>query len=133
MNIDSVLAGLATTLNTSITGVTCYSTPPDNLHPPCIVAVLAGIDYHDTFEDEMTAQLEAVVFAHRVDAQAGHSALHQYAELTGDKSVHAAIYADRTLGGTVDDCTVTKAQAPEVINVAGTDYLAMRFSLEAMG
>ncbi len=133
MNIDSVLAGLATTLDTSITGVTCHPTPPDNLHPPCIVCVLTGVDYADTFDGEMSVQLEAVVFAHRVDAQAGHSALHQYAELTGSKSVWAAIGVDPTLSGTVDHCVLTAGQAPEVINVAGTDYLAMRFTLEAMG
>lgn len=133
MNIDDVLSGLAATLDASIKDTTCHATVPDKLTPPCIVCTIEGITYATTFEGEMVAALGATVVARRVDARAGQAKLHQYAELTGDKSIVAAIKADPTLDGTVDSAVVLSATPPGTVSVGGVDYIGMQFVLEAMG
>lgn len=104
---------------------------------PALVVMAPSIPaYHQTFVPASntirTVSLEVLALAAPVGAGSllvAQRRLNELADWTGDRSVFAALRADRTLGGVVGDCLV------EGFDVAGTEdvnaigYWAGRFRL----
>jgi hypothetical protein len=128
-SLESVQAGLADALRT-IVGLRVYDFPSDRIEPPAAVLSLPETPYDVTFggrTDEWTFPLWVLVA--KADDKASYGEMLGYLEAEGSKSIRAAIEADRTLGGACDTCAVTRAR-PLFATVAGTEFLAVEFTLE---
>jgi hypothetical protein len=93
-----------------------YANEPANVDFPAIVINLAGdINYHASYGGkpmtEFDFDIEVRVSASNIDAG---MAINDYLSVGvgKDSSIHDAIFADRSLGGLVEDCYVLTATAP---------------------
>jgi hypothetical protein len=65
----------------------------------------------------------------KADDKSAYGEMTAYLEAEGPKSIRAMIEADRTLGGACDTAAVVRAR-PLFATVAGTEFLAVEFTLE---
>lgn len=102
-----VMEGLEAALAT-IPGLRVSDVVPDQINPPqAVVGVPPVPAYRETFRMG-TSRIEMpmwVFVSAAVDRVAQHS-LAAYASPSGERSVRAAVEADRTLGGRVQDVTI---------------------------
>lgn len=126
--VSQVKTGLATRLST-ITGLRAFNYQPDQLNPPIAFANLDSINYHRTMGPLALTEMQftvSVIVARATERPAEH-ALDAYTSATGTSSVKAAIEADRTLGGVVDDLIVESATGIQTISANDGDYLGIEF------
>ncbi|GGK32144.1 hypothetical protein GCM10010124_26170 [Pilimelia terevasa] len=105
--ILQVMQGIEARLNT-ITGLRVSDIAPDQINPPAaVVGVPAVPAYHATMGRGrfQLAPTVTVLVSAGLD-RVGQHKLAGYANPTGALSVVAAVEADKTLGGVVDDCHV---------------------------
>ena len=123
--ISQVKAGLATRLAT-ITGLRALAYQPDQLNPPLSFANLDSINYHRTMRTPLTEmQFTVSVIVARATERPAENALDAYTSADGPASVKAAIEADRTLGGIVDDLIVESCTGIQTITANDGDYLGI--------
>ena len=128
--IAAVLAGIETRLET-ISGLHVSDVKPGQIVPPAAVVGVPPIpDYWGSmkrgyFELEPTVM---VLTSTAVD-RPGQLTLAAYANPTGTSSIVAAIYGDRTLGGTVDDCYVRDFRPLGIDEVGVIGYYGGIFTL----
>lgn len=81
---------------------------PDQVNPPQAVVGVPPINqYHGAFaHGKFMLEIPVTVLVSRAYDAIGQPALAAFADIAGTNSIHAAIEADRTLGGAVDDCIV---------------------------
>lgn len=111
-------------------GLNVYDFPPDRIEPPAAVLSMPETGYDVTLggrNDQWTFPLWILIG--KADDKAGHSEMLDYLEAEGDRSVRAALEADRTLNGACDTLAIILAQ-PMYATIAGTEYLAIQFTLE---
>lgn len=128
MNLDTV----TTNLKTAMSGIGCtvYDYVPDRVTPPCIVLAVGAGTYQNDFDDQMTAEWVAHLIVSKSNDRSAQKKIREYANPTGAKSVRAAIEADKTLGGAVGDAAVVEWDVPSEIEIAGTSYASVGFSIE---
>lgn len=128
MNPDTV----ATNLKTALSGIggTIVEYVPDRVQPPAIILAMGSGTYQTDFDDSMTAEWVAHLIVSRSDDRNAQKRLREHCAPTGTKSVRAAIEADRTLGGAVGDAAVVEWDVPSEIEIAGTTYVSVGFSIE---
>lgn len=127
--LRNVQTGLSGALGT-ILGLRVYDFPSDRVEPPAAVLSLPETPYDVTFggrSDEWTFPLWILVA--KADDKASYGEMVDYLEADGPKSIRAVIEADRTLGGACDTVAVIRAR-PLFATVAGTEFLAVEFTLE---
>ncbi|HET6737749.1 MAG TPA: hypothetical protein VFH76_02410 [Kribbella sp.] len=101
--IAEVMQGFETRLLT-IEGLRVASYIADQINPPQATIGVPPVDYHKTFQrGRMQLDGEIYVFVSGVLDRVGQSLLAEYANPTGAKSVIAAVYGDKSLGGVVED------------------------------
>lgn len=133
--IEQIMDGIETRLAT-ITGLRVSDVSPGQISPPCaIVGVPSVTDYHATFGsarmklDDLTV---TVLVSAAAPDRVSQKKLAGYANPTGDTSVKAAIEADKTLGGVVDDCIVTSFRPLGLEEVGALGYYGGIFQLRAI-
>lgn len=127
--LANVQAGLADALRT-IVGLRVYDFPSDRIEPPAAVLSLPETPYDVTLDgrsDEWTFPLWVLVA--KANDKSAYGEMVEYLEAEGAKSIRAAIEADRTLGGACDTAAIVRAR-PLFATVAGTEFLAVEFTLE---
>lgn len=127
--LRNVQTGLSGALGT-ILGLRVYDFPSDRVEPPAAVLSLPETPYDVTLggrSDEWTFPLWILVA--KADDKASYGEMVDYLEADGPKSIRAVIEADRTLGGACDTVAVIRAR-PLFATVAGTEFLAVEFTLE---
>lgn len=127
--LREVQAGLADALRT-IGGLRVYDFPSDRVEPPAAVLSLPETPYDVTLggrSDEWSFPLWVLVA--KADDKAAYGEMVDYLEAEGPKSIRAIVEADRTLGGACDTTAVIRAR-PLFATVAGTEFLAVEFTLE---
>lgn len=127
--LRDVQTGLSGALGT-ILGLRVYDFPSDRVEPPAAVLSLPETPYDVTLggrSDEWTFPLWILVA--KADDKASYGEMVDYLEADGPKSIRAVIEADRTLGGACDTVAVIRAR-PLFATVAGTEFLAVEFTLE---
>lgn len=133
MNVGEAMIGLGEAL-AAIADLRVFDYPPDSVTPPAaIVSYPDPIDFDMTMgrgSDRATVPVHVVIG--RVSDRAARNALTAYMAGSGDRSVKAAIEADRTLGGAVDSVRVVSVSGGE-LNVGGVSYLAATFSVDLIG
>jgi hypothetical protein len=131
--IASIRAGLATAMGT-ISGLSTEPYVRDVADIP--VAMVGGpdpIEFDKTFgrgHDDYTFPI--MVFVSRVVDDDSQTALDAYLDPYGASSIKAAIEADPTLGGVVDDLRVTRTQEYEPHDINGVVYLGAALVVEVM-
>lgn len=127
--ITEVCEGLATRLDT-ITGLRAFAYQPDQLNAPIAFPMLDSVQYHRTMRTALTEQQYTVtVIVCRADTGAAIKEVQPYIAASGAYSVKAAIEADTTLGGKVDDLTVTSATGIQRVQAEDGEYLSVDFTV----
>lgn len=105
--IEQVMVGIETRLAT-ISGLRVTEYVADQINPPhAIVGVPPIPEYRSTMgRGVFTLEPTVTVLVSAAYDRAGQLKLASYANVTGASSIPAAIEADRTLGGLVDECWV---------------------------
>lgn len=131
--IEQIMQGIETRLAT-ISGLRVSDTTPDQINPPQAFVGVPNIpNYHGTmgrakFPIEPTVTVLVSATLDRV----GQLKLASYANPTGDSSIVAAIEADRTLGGIVDDCIVDSFRPLGLEEVGLIGYYGGVFALRVI-
>jgi hypothetical protein len=124
--ITEVKAGLATRLAT-IPGLRSFAYQPDQLNAPMAYSNLNTITYHRTFGVMTEQEYTVTVIVARATERTAESSVDGYTAYSGTSSVRAAIEADRTLGGKVDDLIVESASGIQSISANDAEYLSVDF------
>lgn len=127
--LRNVQTGLANALE-NIVGLRVYDFPSDRVETPAAVLSLPETSYDVTLggrSDEWTFPLWVLVA--KADDRAAYGEMVDYLEAEGSKSIRAAVEVDRTLGGACDTVAVVRAR-PLFATIAGTEFLAVEFTLE---
>ncbi len=129
--VTQVMQGIQTRLGT-ISGLRTAAVRPDQLNPPFAYVSLPRVVYHEAFAHGLLTiePMVTVVFSKVLD-RIGQPGLAAYMDPAGGKSIHAAIEADKTLGGVVDDCYVVEAREAD-IDFGGTKWYAALFTLHVV-
>lgn len=128
-SLAGVQAGLTSALR-NIVGLRVYDFPSDRVETPAAVLSLPETPFDVTMggrADELTFPLWVLVA--KADDKAAYKEMVGYLEPEGAKSIRAVVEADRTLGGACDTAAVIRAR-PLFATVAGTEFLAVEFTLE---
>lgn len=134
INPAAVRLGIETRLAT-ISGLQTRERVGDNADPP---VAMVWLDSPVEFDEAMGRGLDmypwkVFVLVCRADAEEAQTLLDPYVRATGSTSVKTAIEGDRTLGGTVSTCRVTRVADIDVFEIAGIKYLCAEFDLVTYG
>lgn len=131
--LQQVMQGIETALLT-IDGLRGSDTSPDQIVPPWFfVGVPPVPSYHTSFAGPRpTLEPTITVLVSAAVSRAGQLKLAGYADPTGDQSIPAAIAADRTLGGLVNDCQITRFDPLGIEDVAAIGYWGGRFTCRVL-
>lgn len=122
--VTQAKTALATALAT-ITGLRTYSRQPDNLNTPFGFPILQSVDYHGAMGSGNVVQTYTVqIIVGRASERSSEALLDSYLSYTG---VRAALEADPTLGGVVQQCIVESAGSIGTIDGNDTTYLSIDF------
>lgn len=90
-------------------------------------------DYHATFGGaRITFEPTVTVLVSKSNARSGTLTMARFVNPTGDQSVKACIKADKTIGGTVDDCFIVSFAPLDEQEVGILGYFGGRFNLRAI-
>lgn len=104
--IEQIMTGFKTRLDT-ISGLRASDYAPDNPSPPCAFPLVPAFNYRESMgRGTYMLPFQIVVLTGAQLDRTGQHRLAGYANQTGDTSIRAAIEADKTLGGIVDDTVV---------------------------
>lgn len=125
---SQVKDGLKARLQT-ISGLRCYDYQPDQVNPPFAFPTLNQIRYHATAMGSGGVEMDfdITLVLSRQSERVAQDQIDAYTAYDGAQSVRAAIEADRTLGGVVDDCVVREAGTITNIDANDTLYLTVDF------
>jgi hypothetical protein len=123
----AVGARLATIANLNVS-----SFLPSAVTVPMAVVEVADIpDYHLTMQrGYIEYDIPITVLVSNTLDQKSQDDLQAYADVTGSNSIIGAIYGDKTLGGTVEDCKLVDFRQLTNEEVALIGYRGGRFTLK---
>ena len=128
--VRQIRSGFGTLLDT-IAGLRVHDTVPGQFSPPAAIVGMPTRQPTETFvrgTDRWEIDLWVVV-ARQADAQS-EKAVESYLDPTGASSVRAAILADKTLGGVVNDVHEVLAEPTDFVFGSGANevrYIGLEF------
>jgi hypothetical protein len=126
---SDIRTGLTTRLAT-ISGLHTHSFIPDQITPPVAIAGPVSVSYDTSYNRALDTLLwDVIIVVGRVDERSAQSALDDYCDPSGSRSVKAAIEADRTLSGYVVDARVTDLTSYQSLAIGEVQYLAATFRI----
>lgn len=127
------MAAIETRLQT-ISGLRTAPFVPNQVNPPQAVVPVPSIpNYHGAFaHGSMVFDISIWVLVSSASDRAGQTALALYMSPSGAQSVHLAIEADKTLGGTVSDCIVKSYRTLGNDEVGAIGYYGGEFILQVV-
>ncbi len=134
MNLTAIRQGIQTNLKT-INGLRCYDVWPDQLNCPAAIVRPVQGDFHQTAGDDPRILFEVTMLVAPIEQGfvRGQNKLDAYLGESGADSVKAAIEADSTLNGTVEDVIVRRWRDYGPMEVAGIgEYIGVKFDLEVV-
>lgn len=131
--ILQIMQGIETRLAT-ISGLRTRDISPDQISPPCAIVGVPPIpEYRATFgRGRFRLAPTVTVLTSAALDRAGQQKLAGYADPTGTQSIAAAIEADRTLGGIVEECHVIDFRPLGREEVGLIGYYGGEFTLHVM-
>ena len=114
----------------TIPGLRAYDYQPDQVNPPFAFSTLDEITYHGAMgAGNIVNRFTVTVVVQRASERTAQDKLDGYLAYSGTQSVRAALEADRTLGGVVQDLIVTGATNITNIDANDTTYLTVDFQM----
>ena len=133
--IGDVRAALATALG-AIDGLRASAYEPDKVSPPQAIVGDLSIDYDQTFGSAADRchklDITVRVYVPRATDRAGQDKLDGYVSPTGASSIKAALEADKTLGGVIDDLHVPGMSGYGFYEVGGVVYMGAEFTVSVL-
>jgi hypothetical protein len=111
---------------------TAYAVYPVDPKPPAIVPKLVNWRHHETMSGKHTYRFRVYVYLDPSDFNRAQTMLDDMLSDEGANSVSQALEADYTLGGVVDDTTVTGGSDYGTTDVAGGKMLAGAIEVEIL-
>jgi len=129
-NLTGIMQAIGTRLST-ISGLRVTAYVSDQVNPPAAVVGVPPIpQYHGTFaHGKFQLEIPVTVLVSKVVDRIDQPALAAFADISGTNSIHAAIEADKTLGGTVDNCIVASFRPLGLDEVGALGYYGGEFVL----
>lgn len=128
MSITQIRTELASNIG-SISGIRTYADIPDNPAMPAAVVTLANVSYDQSFQRGLVEYnfIVTVIFGRiaTASAQRNLDALIS----TGDRSLKAAVEADKTLDGNAYDTRVTEMSNVQSATIGDITYLTADFAV----
>jgi hypothetical protein len=125
--VTQIKQGIATALAT-IPGLRSYAVQPDNLNPPFAWPMLDTVTYNGAMRGGLITHIYTVtVVVGRAAERTAQNALDGYVSYDSATSIRAALEADRTLGGVVQNLLVESANNISTTEGNDTTYLMVDF------
>lgn len=126
-SVTDIKTGLSNALGT-ITGLRAYAQQPDNVNAPFAWPMLESITYNGAMRGGLITNIFTVsVCVGRVSERTAQTALDGFLSYEGTTSVRAALEADRTLGGVVQNLLVESASNIATMDGNDATYLMVDF------
>lgn len=133
--VGDIRTAMATALD-GISGLRAKAYEPDSIAPPLAVVGDVAINYDETFGSAADRchrlAITVRVYVPRANDKAGQDRLDGYVSPTGASSIKAALEADKTLGGVIDDLHVPSMSGYGFYEVAGTVYMGAEFTVNVL-
>jgi hypothetical protein len=131
--LKAILLGVEARLAT-IAGLRTSAIVPEAISPPHALVGLPPIPTYRSTMSRGTYELDltVTVLVSAGISRIGQMMLADYASVSGALSIPLAIEADRTLGGTVDDCVVTSFRPLGLDEVGVISYYGGVFNLKTL-
>ena len=125
--VTEIKQGIANALAT-IPGLRSYSVQPDNLNPPFAWPMLDTVTYNGAMRGGLITHVYTVtVVVGRAAERTAQNALDGYVSYDSATSIRAALEADRSLGGVVQNLLVESANNISTTEGNDTTYLMVDF------
>ncbi len=128
MSITAIRTELASNIG-SISGIRTYADIPDSPAMPAAVVILSRVSYDQAFKRGLTEYnfIITVIFG-RIATRLAQNNLDALIS-TGDRSLKAAVEADRTLDGNAYDTRVTEMSNVQSVTIGDITYLSADFAV----
>ena len=125
--VTQIKQAIATALGT-IPGLRSYAVQPDNLNPPFAWPMLDTVTYNGAMRGgHITHSYTVTVVVGRAAERTAQNALDGYVSYDSATSIRAALEADRTLNGVVQNLLVESANNISTTEGNDTTYLMVDF------
>ena len=135
-DLAAIRAGIAANITAAISDRSVQVSPYvlSNPIPPCVYVMPAGTEFDITMGNGHDRLMFTIRLLWPATSDiASQTSLDAMCSSTGARSIKAAIEADDSLGGTVDDCQVNTVTAPILyITDQGPPALGVEFELEVI-
>lgn len=122
---SAIRAGIAAAINAGVTDLRCDAHLTDKINPPACVVAPRRLVYHVTMGPGVSEiGFAVVILAAGGSERVAQVTLDRYLDPSGPHSVFAAVLADPTLGGVVDDTIIDDLDEGSYGRLAwgGVDY-----------
>jgi hypothetical protein len=134
-DLGAILDGFKTRIET-ISGLRAYDGWPDSFSPPGVIVLPTARQ-----RGSMNGAVELLTFELTIAVQPGtlrtaQDKLYAYASKSGDDSIEAALLAEPTLGGSIDDILDIQIDADEAFgtaNIGGVAFPSAVLRVEVIG
>ena len=134
MDIKAVREGLREAATSNISGLNGYSYGASMMNIPAFFVADVELDYGSAMAAPMeTATFNCRMLVSKTDDSGGQDRLDDFLASDGERSIKAALEADRTLDGICFEAFVASAEGPKVYTHNGVDYLGCQFRVQVTG
>ena len=132
MGVESRGSGIKTRLATISALKAVYA--PNELRDtynsfPCAIIMPGETNFDQSFDGAYTSRWRIIVLISKQDTPSALNKLMNYMEPTGTNSIKAALYGDRTLNSSADDCELDRNLGYGTMIFGGITYLSTEFDL----
>ena len=132
MGVESIGSGIKTRLATISALKAVYA--PNELRDtynsfPCAIIMPGETNFDQSFDGAYTSRWRIIVLISKQDTPSALNKLMNYMEPTGTNSIKAALYGDRTLNSSADDCELDRNLGYGTMIFGGITYLSTEFDL----
>lgn len=127
--VSEAATGIKNQLNT-IAGLRCFDYIPDNFQPPMAMVAIDSVEYHQAFGGgDPVYNFNVTVVVARTAERNAFLRLDGFLSWDSPTSIRAAIEADKTLNGTIQNCFVPSAGDISAIQINDATYLSVVFNV----
>jgi hypothetical protein len=127
--VNEIADGLRTNLAT-ISGLRVFDHVPDVFATPCGFCMFSDVEFNNAFRSGNPRYTFTVtIVVGRTADRAAQEALNGYLDMSGAKSVYAALESDPRLGGKAQDLVVIRADNMRILQSADVSHLAVDFEV----
>ncbi len=132
MGLESIGSGIKTRLETISALKRVYA--PNELEDsynsfPVAIIMPGETNFDTTFDGGYNSRWRIIILINKQDTPSALNELMNYMEPSGTNSVKAALYGDRTLNSSADDCELDRNLGYGVMVFGGITYLSTEFDL----